>query len=137
MSEHIEAKCSNCNHHKFDDHWGEYKCLLKKRVCKPSEKTMGCNKWEKLGTKIADPEPEIVVRSGATFTPYVSETGELSWTNNKGLINPKQVNITGPKGDKGDSPIKGIDYFTDAEKAEIISNVLASLPVYKGEVEAV
>lgn len=32
---------------------------------------------------------------GATFTPSVSETGELSWTNDKGRENPETVNIHG------------------------------------------
>ena len=35
--------------------------------------------------------------AGATFTPYVSESGDLSWTNNKGLENPTTVNIKGDK----------------------------------------
>lgn len=35
---------------------------------------------------------------GATFTPAVSEDGELSWTNDKGLNNPEPVNIKGPAG---------------------------------------
>lgn len=36
--------------------------------------------------------------SGATFTPSVSEGGELSWTNDKGLPNPEPVNIKGKDG---------------------------------------
>ena len=32
---------------------------------------------------------------GATFTPSVSETGDLSWTNDKGRENPETVNIHG------------------------------------------
>lgn len=39
--------------------------------------------------------------NGATFTPSVSESGDLSWTNDKGLANPETVNIKGPKGDTG------------------------------------
>ena len=39
---------------------------------------------------------------GATFTPSVSDTGDLSWTNDKGLQNPSTVNIKGKKGDKGE-----------------------------------
>ena len=38
---------------------------------------------------------------GATFTPSVSDTCDLSWTNNKGLPNPGTVNI---KGDTGFAP---------------------------------
>lgn len=39
--------------------------------------------------------------TGATFTPIVSEDGELSWTNNGGLENPEPVNIKGPQGEQG------------------------------------
>lgn len=38
---------------------------------------------------------------GATFTPSVSESGLLSWTNDKGLTNPETVSIRGPKGNDG------------------------------------
>lgn len=38
---------------------------------------------------------------GATFTPSVSASGILSWTNDKGLANPETVNIKGPKGNDG------------------------------------
>ena len=51
---------------------------------------------------------------GATFTPYVSSSGELSWTNDGDKENPATVNIKGVKGDRGDSgvttPING--FFT-------------------------
>lgn len=40
--------------------------------------------------------------NGATFTPSVSASGDLSWTNNKGLANPPSQNIKGVKGDKGE-----------------------------------
>lgn len=83
---------------------------------------------------------------GATFIPSVSADGIISWTNDKGLPNPKPVNIKGVKGDKGDkgeagengyTPVKGKDYFTDSEKAEIVSFVISALPVYDGSVTAV
>ena len=52
--------------------------------------------------------------NGATFTPYVSSSGELSWTNDGDKKNPATVNIKGAKGDRGDSgvttPING--FFT-------------------------
>lgn len=44
---------------------------------------------------------------GATFIPAVSDSGVLSWTNDKGLANPASVNIKGPKGDKGDPGEQG------------------------------
>mgnify|MGYP002626590172 CR=1 FL=1 len=40
--------------------------------------------------------------TGPYFTPVVSESGDLSWTNNGGLANPATVNIRGPQGPKGD-----------------------------------
>lgn len=40
--------------------------------------------------------------NGATFMPSVDKEGNLSFTNDKGLSNPKSVNIRGPKGEKGD-----------------------------------
>ena len=51
---------------------------------------------------------------GTTFTPSVSEEGNLSWSNDDGKENPATVNIKGAKGDRGDSgvttPING--FFT-------------------------
>lgn len=44
----------------------------------------------------------------------------------------------GAKGDKGDTgadghtPVKGTDYWTDADKAEIVDDVLAALPTWTG-----
>lgn len=45
---------------------------------------------------------------GAVFTPSVSSSGDLTWTNNGGLANPPAVNIKGAKGDKGDKGDQGI-----------------------------
>lgn len=44
---------------------------------------------------------------------------------------------TGSKGADGKTPVKGTDYWTEADKDEMVSAVLASLPVYQGEVVAV
>lgn len=68
---------------------------------------------------------------GATFTPSVSEEGIISWTNDGGLPNPAPVNIKGGPGAKGvdgKTPEKGVDYFTEADKTEIVNAVLAALP---------
>ncbi|MGN1068274.1 MAG: hypothetical protein ACI4RE_05185, partial [Christensenellales bacterium] len=46
----------------------------------------------------------------SVFVPHVSEDGLLSWSNDKGLPNPPEVNIKGPrgyKGQKGDTGDKG------------------------------
>lgn len=66
---------------------------------------------------------------GATFYPEVDAEGNLSWTNDKGLDNPKTVNIKGVQGDKGDkgeagyTPVKGVDYWTEEDKEEILGEV--------------
>lgn len=42
------------------------------------------------------------------FTPSVSTSGVLSWTNKAGLANPPSVNIKGDKGDQGLQGIQGV-----------------------------
>lgn len=71
---------------------------------------------------------------GATFTPYVDANGNLSWSNDKGLANPATVNI---KGAPGTTPQKGTDYWTANDKAQMVSDVIAALPVYNGEAVSV
>lgn len=41
-------------------------------------------------------------------------------------------NITAIKGDKGDKPVKGEDYFTEEDKAELVTEVLEALPTWEG-----
>lgn len=41
----------------------------------------------------------------------------------------------GEPGTPGKTPVKGVDYWTEADKQEIIEAVIAELPVYNGEVE--
>jgi hypothetical protein len=45
--------------------------------------------------------------------------------------------INGSKGSNGDTPIKGKDYFTDADKADMVNDVISALPKYNGEVVSV
>ncbi len=45
------------------------------------------------------------VPQGVTFTPSVSDAGEISWTNNGNLSNPATKSVKGPKGDNGDPGI--------------------------------
>ena len=62
---------------------------------------------------VADNADALRGESGATFTPSVSASGAISWTNNKGLANPSPVNIKGPKGDTG-AGFKVLDYYSTA-----------------------
>lgn len=43
------------------------------------------------------------------------------------------ASLKGTDGD-GKTPVKGKDYWTAADKAEIVSDVIYSLPTYEGEV---
>ena len=70
---------------------------------------------------------------GGYYTPSVDAGGNLSWTASKtGMPAIAGANIKGPKGDAGTSgepgrdgatPQRGVDYWTDADKAEIKSYV--------------
>lgn len=85
---------------------------------------------------------------GATFTPHLSEEGILSWSNDKGLTNPAPICIRGADGapgpqgaqgipgatgaqgepgtpgEAGRTPVKGVDYFTDDDLAQIRQGLL-------------
>lgn len=50
---------------------------------------------------------------GVTFTPSVTEEGDISWTNNGGLENPESVNIKGPQGDKGTTELMSFEIKDD------------------------
>ena len=40
----------------------------------------------------------------------------------------------GGAGEPGYTPIKGVDYWTEKDKAEMINDVLAAIPMYGGEI---
>lgn len=50
----------------------------------------------------------------------------------KDPVTGEWVAASGPPGEK---PVKGKDYWTGEDKAEIVADVLAALPTYNGEVE--
>ena len=53
----------------------------------------------------------------------------LSVSNGKLQYNGSDVGL---KGDKGDTPVKGTDYWTESDKAEIVADTLAALPTWTG-----
>lgn len=53
------------------------------------------------------------IPQGVTFTPSISDAGEISWTNNGDLPNPDIKSIKGQKGDTGVS-FAGIEYTPSA-----------------------
>lgn len=46
-------------------------------------------------------------RDGVTFTPSMNDNGDLSWSNDGGLENPKTINLMGPQGPKGADGAQG------------------------------
>ena len=80
--------------------------------------------------------------SGTTL--YITSASGTSSANLKGEkgdpgTNGKDgTNGTNEKdGVDGYTPVKGKDYFTETDKAEIVSSVIAALPIYDGSVTAV
>ena len=58
-----------------------------------------------VDTYVAEHQEELTGpqgETGATFTPTVDESGNISWSNDRGLENPTTRNIVGPKGETGD-----------------------------------
>lgn len=55
--------------------------------------------------------------SGATFIPNVDVNGNISWVNDKGLVNPATRNIMGPRGADGDAGPAGPGAFEKAQEA--------------------
>lgn len=86
-----------------------YACIKSNSNITPSNEQY----WKLVISGVEGPQGEVG-ETGATFTPHVSESGVLSWTNDKDLENPVSVNIKGEKGDpstvpgpKGDKGEKG------------------------------
>lgn len=65
-----------------------------------------------------------------TALSQAKESGEFDGQDGKN-------GIDGKDGQDGYTPIKGKDYFTELDKAEMVQSVIDSLPVYNGEVIAV
>ena len=43
----------------------------------------------------------------------------------------------GPKGPSGYTPVRGVDYWTETDKTEIVKEAIAALPIYGGEAQDV
>lgn len=57
---------------------------------------------------------------------------KLSDSNGKLQYNGSDVGLKGDKGADGKTPVKGIDYWTEADKVEIVADTLAALPKWTG-----
>lgn len=104
---------------------------------------------------------ELLNKDSGVWYPSVQD-GVVSWHRSISETEPTPVNIQGPagpagatgpagkdgaqgiqgiqgaqgeKGADGKTPVKGIDYWTEADKSEIVTEVVAALPKYGGTVE--
>ena len=64
------------------------------------------------------------------ITPHIGENG--NWYLGDTDTGKPSRGEKGLKGDKGDTPVKGTDYWTEADKAEIVADTLAALPKWTG-----
>ena len=63
----------------------------------------------------------------------VSESAVSGGTNTIVFSDGKTVNIkNGKDGSNGKTPVKGIDYFTEADQTDVVNSVLAALPTWTG-----
>ena len=73
----------------------------------------------------------VLATDGVTFTPIVTSPSDdkltLSWKNDGGAENPESVTITAPKGADGYTPVRGTDYWTEADKTAILSDAFDKL----------
>lgn len=56
----------------------------------------------------------------------------ISATDGRLRYNGSDVGLKGEKGADGKTPVKGTDYWTEADKAEIVNDTLAALPKWTG-----
>ena len=57
---------------------------------------------------------------------------KLSVSDGKLQYNGSDVGLKGDKGTDGKTPVKGTDYWTETDKAEIVTDTLAALPTWTG-----
>ena len=90
--------------------------LLKFRPNKESE-------WQEIATLVGPPGPKGDKGDPFTYSDFTQE--QLAAL--RGPEGPQGIQgQTGPQGPAGYTPIKGTDYWTDADKQEIINAVIAS-----------
>ena len=81
--------------------------------------------------------------SGAAATVTVGTvttggSGTQASVSNSGTATDAVLNFVipqgpqGPKGEDGVTPVRGVDYWTETDKQEIVNDVLASIPVAEG-----
>lgn len=78
--------------------------------------------WGKITTLLNKKQDTLTAGTGITITNNV-----ISSSSSQGPQGEQ-----GPAGADGHTPVKGTDYWTEADKQEIINSVLAALPAAEG-----
>lgn len=61
---------------------------------------------------------------------FVNDGGKLRQITKEELV--KLLAVAGKDGLDGKTPVKGTDYFTEADKQELVTDVLNALPIWNG-----
>lgn len=75
----------------------------------------------------------VTSASGTSSADLKGDKGDTGETGAQGI--PGEKGDTGDKGDKGDkgdpgyTPVKGVDYFTEAEKTDMANEAAAAIPI--------
>ncbi|MBR4888287.1 MAG: hypothetical protein IKU17_04000, partial [Clostridia bacterium] len=65
-----------------------------------------------------------------------ADTLQIEFTpSQSGIPAVAAASIVLPRGADGRTPVRSTDYWTEADKSELVAAVVAALPVYAGEVE--
>ena len=100
------------------------------------------DKWDSAITDLRNISALYVSYGDTNVRHALDDLGSKSHTHsNKAILDKLSVasgklqydgSDVGLKGDKGNTPIKGTDYWTPADKTEIVNDTLAALPTWTG-----
>lgn len=95
------------------------------------DEVKGCLNGRGGGSDGFSPSVVITDIDGGHRVTITDSTGEKSFDVLDGATGPKgdtgETGATGPAGADGKTPVKGTDYWTEADKKEIIDEVVAEI----------
>ena len=97
------------------------------------------NEWEFVMYELTETSASNVSYNDTTVKGALDDLGSKSHTHGNKTVLDK-LSVAGGKlqydgsdvGLKGDTPVKGTDYWTEADKTEIVNDTLAALPTWTG-----
>lgn len=82
------------------------------------------------GVGIADITFKETTNAGNVYTVHLTNGDTHDIVAPKG--NTGERGLQGIQGEAGKTPVKGVDYFTAADKTELVNSVLGALPTWTG-----